>query len=268
MRQKITKGKRKVLSAVRPNTGLEEAYRRRLVDLVEEMHRSIIYWVKRAYAANQPEIAQDASPAYTMRTLMNRLARRWQRKFDQAAKELATYFARSAASRSDRALAAILKKHGMTVDFKMTDKANDVMQATIGEQVGLIRSIANQHLTDVEGKVMRSVARGRDLGSLAADLEKSYDLSKKRAALIARDQNNKATATMTRVRQGELGIKQAIWVHSAGGKVPRPSHVKAGREKMVYDITKGAFIDGEFIFPGELINCRCVSKSIIPGFNS
>jgi uncharacterized protein with gpF-like domain len=261
------KVKRKVLSPVHPNVGLEAAYRRQLEDLVEEMHRSIIYWVRAAYRANQPEIAQDASPAQTMRSLMRKLSYRWNRRFARASQEMASHFARSAASRSDKAMAAILKKAGISVEFKMSAKANDVMQATIGEQVGLIRSIANQHLTDVEGKVMRSVAHGRDLGSLTADLQQSYDLSKKRASLIARDQNNKATATMTRVRQGELGIKQAIWVHSAGGKVPRPSHVKAGREKMVYDITKGAFIDGEYIFPGELINCRCVSKSIIPGFD-
>ena len=86
------------------------------------------------------------------------------------------------------------------------------------------------------------------------------------AALIARDQNNKATATITRARQEDLGITHAYWIHSNGGKKPRPSHVKAGQEKTVYEVSKGWFDpdEGEYIWPGMLINCRCVCKAILP----
>jgi uncharacterized protein with gpF-like domain len=112
---------------------------------------------------------------------------------------------------------------------------------------------------------MRSVARGRDLGTLTAELEKRYDLSHKRAAFIARDQNNKATSIMSHVRQRELGIRKARWVHSGAGKHPRPGHVKASKDKLVYEVTKGAYIDNAWIFPGELPNCRCIGRPIIEG---
>ncbi len=56
-------------------------------------------------------------------------------------------------------------------------------------------------------------------------------------------------------------------MHSHAGKEPRPTHVKMDGKK--YDVTKGMFDTAEkrFIFPGELINCRCISRSVIPGFS-
>ena len=155
------------------------------------------------------------------------------------------------------------------MELRTTRAVNDVLQATIHENVSLIRSIAQQHLTQVEGMVMRSVQRGRDLGQLATDLEQQLDVSKRRATLIARDQNNKATAVIQRTRQAELGITEAVWLHSGGGKEPRPSHVKAGRDRVKYDIRVGWWDpdDGAYILPGQLINCRCVALPVVPGFS-
>nr|WP_277347156.1 phage minor head protein [Collimonas pratensis] len=133
----------------------------------------------------------------------------------------------------------------------------------MSEQVGLIKSIASQHLTEVQGLVMRSVADGRDLGTLAKGLEDRYGITKRRAALIARDQNNKATATITRVRQDSLGITEAVWMHSHAGKHPRPSHVAANGKR--YTIKEGMYLDGVWTWPGREIGCRCISKSVIPG---
>ncbi len=111
---------------------------------------------------------------------------------------------------------------------------------------------------------MRSVQTGRDLGQLRSDILARYDVTKKRAALIARDQNNKATAVMEKARRISIGITQAKWAHSRGGKEPRASHVAANGK--IYDVAKGCLIDGKYIMPGEEINCRCVSHAVIPGF--
>lgn len=260
------------LDAVRPNQGLEAAYRKKMDRLIDAMQRSLVWHLRAAYRAKPPEMAQDApdggaggkSPAMALRDEMATLGARWQAQFDEAAPELARWFAEASFKRSDYALKEILRKGGFSVEFKMTRPVNDVFQATIGEQVGLIKSIASEHLADVQGMLMRSVQTGRDLGQMTKDLEARFGITKRRAALIARDQNNKATATITRVRQQELGITEAEWMHSAGGKHPRPSHVAANGKR--YEVAKGMLIDGEWIRPGELINCRCVSKAIVPGF--
>jgi uncharacterized protein with gpF-like domain len=115
---------------------------------------------------------------------------------------------------------------------------------------------------------MRSVTAGRDLGTLAKELEARFDVPRKRAALIAIHQNNSATAAITRSRQAEAGIAQALWVHSSAGKVPRAEHVKWGRDGKLYDVTKGMWseVDQAWVWPGTALGCRCFSRPVLPGF--
>jgi hypothetical protein len=249
----------KTLAPVRPNVGIEIAYQRKLEKLIDEMAASVSYFVKAAYRANEPEIAQDASPAAEILRTIRGLRKRWLARFDTASKELADYFATAVSDRSDAALRSILKRGGFSVEFHMTRAQNDILQATIGENVALIKSIPEQYLTQVEGYVMRSVTTGRDLGQLAKDLQEQFGVTRRRAALISRDQNNKATAALTRARYLEIGggEAEAVWIHSGGGKTQRPTHVQAGRDKQRYKISQGWYDPAvkKFIHPGELINC-------------
>lgn len=252
------------VAPVRSSAAERAKYQRRLDALIDEMHRSLMRWIKAAWRATPPVLAGDASPAVKINAELAKLGRKWQGRFDDEARDKAKGFADGARAHSDRAFRENLKNAGFTVEFQMTPAMRDAYEAVIAENVGLIRSIASEHLTAVQGAVMRGVAAGRDLGAVAKDIEAAYGVTKRRAALIARDQNNKATAVMTAARQQELGITRAVWVHSAGGKHPRPSHVKAdGKE---YDVARGMLIDGEWIRPGQLINCRCVSRAVIEGF--
>lgn len=258
------------LSPIRPSAPIRAKYEKRLLALVDEMHRSLLHWITLEYDHNEPEVvllAADRSPALAMRAILTRIGRRWLRRFDEMAPRLADYFATAVKERCDRALMSDLRKAGMTVRFKMTAAMNDAYQAVRAENVGLIKSIAQQHLTQVETLVMQSVQQGRDVGGLTEALTARYGVTKRRAARIALDQNNKATAVLTRVRHLELGITQAKWLHSAGGKTPRPAHVAFSGK--VYDIAKGHdFGDGEGpVWPGTAINCRCVPVPIVPGFD-
>lgn len=229
------------------------------------MQKSVVYWLTANYKASGAAVAMDASPAVFMRDAMRKLARRWTKSFDDIAKKLASRFAGDAMNNSDVSLRNALDTAGFTVEFKMTAPMNNALQATITENVGLIRSIPEKYFTEVEGMVMRSVARGRDLGTLTDDLQKRYGITRRRAALIARDQNNKATSVMQAARQKSLGITQGIWRHSHAGKEPRPSHVKA--DGKMFDIDKGMYLDGKLVMPGEEINCRCTWSPVIPGLN-
>ncbi len=261
--------KKKVLRPVHPNAGIRAEYDRRLMKLIDEMHKSITYWVEAAYKKNEPEMAMDALPSNELQSAVSKLVRRWKRNFNRGADALAEWFAQSVSNRSDAALKKILKDAGISVEFTMTRAQRDVLNATINENVSLIKSIPNQYLSAVEGAVMRSVSAGRDLGALSKELQSSFGVTRRRAALISRDQNNKATAMLNRARRVELGINKAIWIHSSAGKVPRPSHVKAGRERAEFDVSQGWYDPHEkkYIQPGELINCRCVSRPVIAGFS-
>jgi len=252
------------LKPIRPSAAVRTAYQRKLHALTDEMHRSVVYWLKVNYRSQAARLALDASPAMELRRIMRKLSRRWQARFDELAPQMAEYFARAASSRVDRELEAMLRKAGISVRFKMSAGQRNAYQAVIGENVALIKSIPEKYLADIERSVMSSVGTGRDLGALVKDLEQGYGVTRRRAALIARTQNNMATATLTRTRQIEAGITKARWLHSAGGKTPRPEHVAFSGK--TYDVTKGAYLEGKWTFPGQEINCRCVSVALIPGF--
>lgn len=259
-------GKPITLPPVRPNAGLEAAFRKRMDAMIAAMNRSVIHWISAQYRANPPEMATDESPAKALQAEMAGLGDRWTKRFDEAAPEMAKYFATKAADRADGAMKSILRRAGFTVKFQMTRTANDVLQATIAEQVGLIRSIPQQYLTQVETLVMQSVSAGHDLKTLTDKVQHQFGVTRRRAAFIARDQNAKASATMTRVRQQELGIEKAKWLHSMGGRHPRPSHL--ANSGNFYEVEKGWYDPDakEIVWPGTLPNCRCVSRAVLSGF--
>lgn len=230
------------------------------------MQKSVVYWLSANYKASGAAVAMDASPAVIMRDAMLKLAGRWTKSFDIVAQKLSQRFAGDTLKNTDVSLHNALESAGFTVEFKMTAPMNNALQATITENVGLIRSIPEKYFTEVEGLVMRSVSRGRDLSYLTEQLEKRYGITRRRAALIARDQNNKATSVMQAARQKSLGITEGIWRHSHAGKEPRPSHVKADGQK--FDLSKGLYLDGMWVMPGEEINCRCTWSPVIPGLKN
>lgn len=261
----------KVTRPVHANVGIKVEYRQKLDRLIDEMQRSYVYWLKARYRANEPRIAMDATPAKVLERELRDLGDQWLRRFNSAAPKLARWFGTRTYMRSDQALKRILKDAGVSVQFQMTPVMRDVFQATVAENVGLIRSIASEYHTQVQGLVMRSVSTGRDLAYLTEELEKRFGVTKNRAALIALDQNNKATSAMNKVRQIEVGGEEAeaIWLHSHGGKEPRPTHLANTGKR--YKVAKGWYDPDpkvrRFIQPGELIRCRCVSRLVVKGFS-
>lgn len=211
------------------------------------------------------KVLKDGLPARELQKTVRDLARQWQKNFDEGAADLARYFAKSVARRNDKELEDALRKAGFSVQFSMTPAQRDVLRATVNANVSLIKSIPRQHMQKVEGMVMRSVQTGRDLGQLSKDLRNEFGVTRRRAHLIARDQNNKATSALTKVRQDECGIEEAYWRHSHAGKHPRPTHVAADGKK--YKIAKGMYLDGKWTYPGFEINCKCFSQSVVPGYN-
>lgn len=260
----------RTLDPIHPSAAIRASYEKWLDALVEAMHRDVTRTLMRTYRDNPPRAlvlyAADASPANTMRGALGKLDRKWQRRFDDGAQQRATKFAKNTKAYVDRRLRADAAKARMGVQFKMTRGMRDAYDAVCAENVSLITNIPEQYFTQVESLVMQSVSAGRDLEVLATGLRERLGITKRRAALIARDQNGKASAVMARARYLDMGITKAVWLHSAGGKIPRPPHVKFSGK--TYDIATGQdFEDGEgHVHPGQLINCRCVPKPVIEGF--
>jgi SPP1 gp7 family putative phage head morphogenesis protein len=161
-------------------------------------------------------------------------------------------------------MAAAFKRSGFTVEFKPTRASMQAYRAVAAENVGLIKSIPQEYLTDVQSNVWESVKAGADLSTLSKNLRETYGVAARRAAFIATDQNNKAKAIIEDTRRNELGIQEAIWQHSHAGKVPRHTHVRMNGK--TYKIGVGMYDSAvkKYVWPGTEPNCRCTSRAIIP----
>jgi SPP1 gp7 family putative phage head morphogenesis protein len=242
-------------------------YAKRLTREIDAMQRAVIARLTADYVETPPHTTivygADASPTAILTRAMNTMARRWLKRFDTLSVKLAAHFATSVRERNETVLAAEMRAAGFTVRFRPSQAMNDAYAAVVDENVGLIKSIGEQHLTNVRTAVMQSVQTGRDIGTLTKRLEDIGGVSRRRAARIALDQNNRATAVMANARYLSLGITRAKWLHSAGGKTPRPEHVAFSGQP--YSIAEGRdFDNGEgIVWPGTAINCRCVSVPIL-----
>ena len=258
------KPKPKVARAVRPNEGTRMRYQRALMSLISQMSASVEYWLTAQRRSDPPELAQDALPAAEMRKELRKLSKRWQDKFDGMAPKVAESFLKNQFKGTDAAMRQALRDAGWSIEFTMTPAMRDAFEASLAENVGLIRSIPQQYLQQVEGIVMRNYAAGRDLKSMAAEIKSRFGVAADRAVLISRDQANKANAVVQKARQTELGIVEFQWLHSHAGKEPRSTHVAMNGKR--FPVSQGAWDskEGAYVFPGELINCRCVGRSVLP----
>jgi uncharacterized protein with gpF-like domain len=261
--------KKKTLNPVIPNAGGRMKYQRALERMVDNLYRSVVYWVTAAYRKQCPRIAQDKSPADEIQKDMTVLSARWTKKINSYSEEFAQFFGKNAVRNADAAMRESLKQAGFAIEFQMTPAVSDTLGAIVHENVSLIKSIGQEYLGQVEQSVFRAVSEGKGLDYIVGQIQHRYDLSRRRAVFIARDQNSKATALITRERQKEVGITQARWRHSHGGHKPRPDHVAAGAadagKGLIYDVSKGAYLEGVWTWPGYEINCRCSALPIIPG---
>ncbi len=253
---------------VKPNYSIGEAYRKSMQALVTEMARSVQHWLRASWRNNPPRttMAADASPILDLQRAMTRLGKHWTKRFDKASDDLSRRFADKSLKHTNVAMQAALKAAGFTVPFKTTPAIAESVQAIIAENVGLIKSIPSKYFAEIQQQVWQSVAAGHDLATLTTSLQKRYGVTYKRAAFIARDQNAKANAAIESARRSDLGIEEAIWVHSGAGKEPRPDHVHAGEIKLRFKVSEGALIGGKRIWPGTEPNCRCTSKSVVAGW--
>lgn len=253
----------RTLKPIHANRGAAVKYRKQLDVLIQDMSDSYLYWLTATYRANPPiEIATDALPSSDAKKRLNELAKRWMKRFDEMALHIATLHVNSLTGITDKAMMNALKEAGWTVNFQITRAMRDVMGASIAENVSLIKSIPQQYHTKLEGIVMRNYSVGKDLFTMRKEIQATYPVTLRRAVLITNDQTSKLNIAVQNARHLELGITQAKWMHSHAGKEPRPDHVAANGK--IYDIAKGCLISGEYIHPGYLINCRCVSGAVLP----
>lgn len=254
-------------------------YRRQLDDMLSAAYLDATHILSEAWRTAEPMIgfAQDASGELVMDTrspivgvekALKKWSDKWRGKFDKLSTKVAHSFTGKAFTMTQTSFQAALKNAGFTVRFAPTKGALESYRAVVADNVGLIRNLQASYYNRIQQDVWASVRAGADMSTLSKKLQGSYDITTKRAALIARDQNAKAKAVIENTRRKELGIKFGIWQHSSAGVEPRPTHVAMDGKR--FDLNEGMWDsdEKEWVWPGQLINCRCTSRAIIPGLSA
>lgn len=262
-----------VCDPVWPNIGVQDWYYNRLAGQLRLMQADVLYSLTTAWKLPNPVgLAQDAPGLVSVLTaLLDAWAHKWTKRWDNMSDRIARDFATRNMRATDAGVRASFKRAGFTVEFKATRVMQLAYSTRVAANVGLIKSIPQEYLKDVSTQVWNAVTTGGDMHALEQNIQKVYGVANRRAALIARDQNNKAKASFEETRRMELGIETAEWQHSGAGqeRYKRPTHVAAGRKHTRYQVKDG-WLDpatNTRIWPGTEINCRCTSRSVIPGLS-
>lgn len=122
----------------------------------------------------------------------------------------------------------------------------------------LIRSIPDQELEQVSQLVERGLQEGSSIKDIEKDLIERFGITRRRAKLIARDQTAKLNASLTKLRQEQLGVEEYTW-QTAGDERVRPTHRANDGKKFKWSSPPSTG------HPGTAINCRCVAIPVLEG---
>lgn len=253
---------------LRVSAGLQARYQQDLEQLVAEMvavsHKEIVALFDNPSA--QAFFAQDASISSQARILTNALTRRVRKRFALKAKAIVNRMVTGADKASSASLHSSLRDLSGGLSLKTTalpSSAKEILSSSVAENVGLIKSIADQYLAGVQGAVMRAITSGNGLQDLIPYLREQEGVTQRRARNIALDQTRKVYNGLNKGRCVAVGVTEGEWVHSGGGLHPRERHQNF--DGKVFDLSKGAQAgpDGAYVQPGEEPNCKCTFIPVI-----
>lgn len=256
------------------NIAFENAYAAKLTALTQEMTDDVEREVLAFYKTRTARVyfAEDAGILSQSDAMFLKLSSKWERTFDRLANPWAQDMVGEANENSARALKRSLKDIAGTLSIStklIGPKLQAIIEASVRENVILIKSIPREYLPQVEGAVVRSITQPNTGGlkELTASINEMLDnrarIIHNKAKNVALDQTRKAYNNINVRRMQDLGLNFFKWLHSRGGQNPRPLHLNV-LNGQIYNFNDLPVIDektGETGIPGQAIFCKCV---IIP----
>ena len=148
-----------------------------------------------------------------------------------------------------------------------------VLQDRLSKNIQLIKSIQSEQLNDVQDVLAEHLERGSRVEIIQAALDERFNISERRAELIARDQVGKLNGQLAEERLREVGIRDYIW-HTSGGGTPEHGDERVRAGHRVLDGTRQSYDDppvvdpksGRTANPGEDFQCRCSAEADVTGY--
>ena len=221
-----------------PSAAVEQRYYTALRVLIDRMVADTEHELQKLFKTEHAEeyFAQDASISSQARILTNALIKKYTDLFASLSKPMAERFAEESDKSSDVAVKSSIRhlSDELTLSTKTITSGplNDILNATVTENVGLIKSIPAQYLNGVQGAVMRSITTGNGMQDLVPYLQKHKGITLRRARMIAQDQTKKAFSSLSKARMEKIGVEEYEWLHTSGSRHPRKLHIEDGRQHL------------------------------------
>jgi len=171
-------------------------------------------------------------------------------------------------------------ERGLSIDLKDVPDFQNMkpyMKNVIRKNANLIRSLKEENLSKLETILLGGMEKGWTTKRIAEEINKSYNVSRKRSVLIARNEINTLNGELTKKRMENLGLNLYKWQTSEDervrgnprGRYPkaRPSHYVMNDKICRYDDHTVYSDDGKKWkkrtsdmpegIPREAVGCRC-----------
>ena len=267
------------------NVGLETQYKRELSSLANAMLKDITERIASIYRANKSDIsfAMDGI-ANDMKKVLADLRKKYERIFriqgTEYAKKMVMRQLRQSRVSFQSAMKELFPEESLVISGSvLSDEMKEVVEASIMENVSLIKSIPEQYLDRVAGAVTRSIQAGGSIKQLKQEIVKYNGMTRRRADNIALDQTRKTYTSINLRNMQKYGIKKVKWIHSGGGQHPRSYHLTRwdgkseppnGLNGYVFDIDRPPIIqraEGNIQeirgYPAQLPNCKCTMAAVV-----
>ena len=283
----MVKKQTKVLTSqpLQSNVGIEKQYKKELATLCNSMLKDITERIAAIYRANKGEVsfAMDGI-ASDMKKVLADLRKKYERIFrtqgTEYAKKMVMRQLRQSRVSFQSAMKDLFPEESLVISGSvMSPEMKEVVEASIMENVSLIKSIPEQYLDRVAGSVTRSIQAGGSIKQLKQEILKYNGMTRRRADNIATDQTRKTYTSINLRNMQKYGIKKVKWIHSGGGQHPRNYHMTRwdgksnppnGLNGYIFDIDKPPIIqkaEGNIQeirgYPSQLPNCKCTMAAVV-----
>lgn len=145
-----------------------------------------------------------------------------------------------------------------------------IIRLWISDNVSKIKSIPNQALSDMRQIMLDGFMNGRSVRDIQKSIQDEYNVTKSKAAMLARDQIATLNAQLSQMQQKDAGCKEYRWSDSGDSRVRDCHRELNGKifswdnppEMWYYTKSKGKVMTGRRCHPGEDFCCRCVAIPI------
>lgn len=257
--------KERMMRGVRPPRSVRKNY----YDLLKDQ---VLYL--KAQTANLSDLLTGGADRAVIADTLAKMSAATQARMDSVAPAAAKGFVSAASAVNKKAVEGSIAS-ALSVDFASIVDGTDIgviLDMSVAENVGLIKSIGNEHFAQVARAVLNNYQGlpQPDGLSLQDRLKKLGKITDDRAKFIARDQTSKLTGNLNQARQQDNGIDEYEWMTAEDNRVvgtPGGKYPKGSRGHMNHYARQGKRFswsdpppDGH---PGQAYNCRCYAKPVL-----